>query len=211
MAAEVVLKPKAPFRVPIYAPCIRPDAFAGLSEAEIGSLEVLRGNRKVKLAELFHIEGDGAAKAEELTIRLVGDLSKVRQVGFEMRSGRIVVEGPIGLLTGEHMRGGTIEVRGSVGQFPGIHMQDGAILIHGDCGGRPGAFMRGGKIIICGHLPVVPPGFNILRLSKSVKFGGEKIPGPFYTFIGDLTEDGDGRLHVAKKPNPHLASYERYL
>ena len=275
MAAEVVLKPKVPFRVPIYAPCIKPDAFAGLSEAEIGALEVLRGNRKVKLAELFHIEGDGAAKAEELTIRLVGDLSKVRQVGFEMRSGRIVVEGPIGLLTGEHMRGGaieihgsagswlgarmlgghievhgsagdyvasayrgardgmrggsiiihgsagselgnymrggTIEVHGPVGQFPGIHMQDGAILIHGDCEGRPGAFMRGGKIIICGHLPVVPPGFNILRLSKSVKFGGEKIQGPFYTFIGDLTEDGDGRLHVAKKPNPHLASYERYL
>ncbi len=275
MGAEVVLKPKAPFRVPVYAPCIKPDAFAGLSEHEIGALEAWKGNRRVKLAELFQIEGDGAARAEKLTVRLVGDFSKVRQVGFEMAAGRIVVEGPVGLLAGEHMRngelvvrgntgswlgarmlggrievfgsagdyvgsayrgardgmrggsiivhgdvgcelgnfmrGGTILVEGSAGLFPGIHLQDGAILIKGDCEGRPGAFMRGGKIIICGHLPAVLPGFNILRLSKSVKFAGEKIQGPFYTFVGDLTEGGDGRLHVAKGPNPHLASYERYI
>ena len=275
MSAVIVLKPRAPFRVPIYAPSIRPDDFAGLSEREIGSLEAWRGNRKVKLAELFHIEGDGAPRPEELTIRLVGDFSKVRKVGFEMSSGHIVVEGDIGLLTGEHMRGGTIVVQGSagswlgsrmlggtievhgsagdyvgssyrgardgmrggsivihgdagselgnfmrggtivvqgsVGLFPGIHMRGGTILIEGDCEGRAGAFMTGGKLIICGHLPSVLPGFSILRLSKSVKFGKERIEGPFYTFVGDLTEGGDGRLHVAKKPNPHLSSYEALI
>ena len=275
VGAEVVLKPKMAFRVPIYAPCIKPDAFAGLSEREIGSLELLKGNRRMRLADLFHVEGDGAARAEELTIRLVGDFSKVRQVGFEMTAGRVVVEGPVGLLAGEHMRGGTLVIRGdagswlgsrmrggsievfgsagdyvgsayrgardgmrggsivihgsagnelgnwmrggtilvegNVGLFPGIHMRDGAILIKGDCEGRPGALMHGGKIIICGHLPSVLPGFSILRISKSVKFAGEKIQGPFYTFVGDLTEDGDGRLHVAKEPNAHLAFYEQYL
>ncbi len=273
--AEVVLKLREALRVPVYAPCIRPDVLSGLSEAEISSLEVRRGNRKVKLGELFEIEGDGSAKPEDLTVRLIGDLTKVRQVGFEMEAGRIVVEGPIGLLTGEHMRGGSIEVRGDagswlgarmrggsievhgsaghyvgsayrgaregmrggsivihgsagyelgnfmrggsievhgpVGLFPGIHMQGGAILIRGDCEGRPGAFMRGGKLVLCGYVPAVLPGFSILRISKSVKFGGERIAGPFYTFVGDLTENGDGRLHVAKRPNEHLAFYERYL
>ena len=275
VCAEVVLKPKKALRVPVYAPCIRPDDFAGLSEAEIGSLEVLKGNRKVKLAELFEVKGDAASKPEELTIRLSGDFSKVRQVGFEMTSGRVVVEGDIGLLTGEHMRGGTIEVhgsagswlgsrmlggtiivhgsagdyvgssyrgaadgmrggtiiiegdagselgnhmrggtievKGSVGLFPGIHLHDGAILVRGDCEGRPGAFMTGGKIIICGHVPSVLPGFSILRISKSIKFGKEKIEGPFYTFVGDLTEGGDGRLHVSKERNSHLSHYESYL
>lgn len=270
--ASVVLKPLRPFKVPIYAPNIKPDEFAGLSEREIADIEIQKGNRRVKLGELFQVEGDGSAKAEELTIRLVGDLSKVRQVGFDMRSGRIVVEGPIGLLTGEHMRGGTIEVHGdagswlgarmlggqiivhgsaghyvgsayrgardgmrggsiaihgsagyelgnfmrggsievhgSVGLFPGIHMQGGAILIKGDCEGRPGAFMRGGKIIICGHVPAILPGFNVIRISKGVKFKGEKVQGPFYTLIGDLTENGDGRLHIAKEPNKHLAYLE---
>ena len=97
--AEVVLKLREALRVPVYAPCIRPDVLSGLSEAEISSLEVRRGNRKVKLGELFEIEGDGSAKPEDLTVRLIGDLTKVRQVGFEMEAGRIVVEGPIGLLT----------------------------------------------------------------------------------------------------------------
>ncbi|RLI11906.1 formylmethanofuran dehydrogenase subunit C [Candidatus Bathyarchaeota archaeon] len=275
VVAEVRLRPREPLRVPIYAPCIKPDAFAGLSEREIGALEVLRGNRKVRLADIFHVEGDASAKPEGLTIRLQGDFSKVRQVGFEMRSGRIIVEGDIGLLTGEHMRGGTIEihgsagswlgarmlggrievhgsagdyvgsayrgardgmkdgciiihgnagselgnymrggtieVQGSVGLFPGIHMQGGAILVHGDCEGRPGAFMRDGKLIICGHVPGVLPGFNILRISKSVKFGDRRVQGPFYTFVGDLTEGGDGRLHVAKAPNEHLAYLERLI
>jgi len=275
MPVEVVLRPKAPLKVPVYAPCIRPDDFAGLSEREIGSLEAWKGNRKVRLADLFHIEGDGPSRPEELTIRLAGDFSKVRRVGFEMTSGRIVVEGDIGLLAGEHMRGGTIEVRGSagswlgsrmlggtiivqgsvgdyvgssyrgardgmrggtiiiygdagselgnfmrggtievhgsVGLFPGIHMRGGSILVRGDCEGRAGAFMTGGKLIICGHLPSVLPGFSILKLSKSVKFGKDRVKGPFYTFVGDLTEGGDGRLHVAKKPNPHLASYEALI
>lgn len=272
VGAEVRLRPREPIRVPVYAPCITPDAFAGLSEREIGSLEVQRGNRKVKLADVFHVEGDASAKADELTIRLQGDLSKVRQVGFEMATGLIVIEGDIGLLTGEHMRGGrievhgnagswlgtrmvggtievlssagdyvasayrgsregmsggsiiihgsagyelgnfmrggAIEVRGSVGLFPGIHMQGGAILVRGDCEGRPGAFMRGGKIIICGHVPAILPGFNVIRISKGVKFKGEKVQGPFYTLIGDLTENGDGRLHIAKEPNKHLAYLE---
>ncbi len=275
MGAEVRLKPKKALRVPVYAPCIRPDDFSGLSEEEIGSLEVLKGNRKVRLSELFKIEGDASCGPEELTIRLVGDFSKVRQVGFEMTAGKIVVEGDLGLLAGEHMRGGTIEVggdagswlgsrmrggtiivhgsagdyvgssyrgardgmrggtiiieggagselgnhmrggtievRGSVGLFPGIHLHDGSILVRGDCEGWPGAFMTGGKLIICGRVPSVLPGFSILRISKSVKFGGERLSGPFYTFVGDLTEGGDGRLHVSKERNPHLSHYERYL
>ncbi|RLI09560.1 formylmethanofuran dehydrogenase subunit C, partial [Candidatus Bathyarchaeota archaeon] len=128
--------------MPVYAPCIKPDAFAGLSEHEIGALEAWRGNRRVKLAELFQIEGDGAARAEELTVRLVGDFSKVRQVGFEMAAGRIVVEGPVGLLAGEHMRDGELVVRGNAGSWLGARMLGGRIEVFGSAGDYVGSAYR---------------------------------------------------------------------
>jgi len=90
-------------------------------------------------------------------------------------------------------------------------MKDGTILIQGDSEGRAGAEMIEGKIIVCGQIPSVLPTFTIDSISQSTKIDGEKIEGPFYRFIGDLAENGNGKLFVSKNKNLHLNFYEKYL
>lgn len=128
-----------------------------------------------------------------------------------MNGGTIVIHGNAGNELGNFMKKGLIKVGGNVGQFAGIHMKDGTILIHGNSDGRAGAKMSEGKIIVCGQIPSVLPTFTIDSISPSTKIDSEKIEGPFYRFIGDLAENGNGKLFVSKDKNPHLNFYEKYL
>jgi len=128
-----------------------------------------------------------------------------------MKGGTIIVHGDVGNEAGCFMRGGVIKVYGDAKDFVGIHMTDGEILIMGDCQDRPGAEMLNGKIVICGHVSSILPTFTIEEIRKSVKVDGEKIEGPFYRFIGDIADQGKGKLYVSKERNPHLRFYEKYL
>jgi formylmethanofuran dehydrogenase subunit C len=128
-----------------------------------------------------------------------------------MKDGVIIIHGDAGSEVGCYMRGGFINIHGDVNDFPGIHMRDGTMLVQGDCEGRAGAGMLNGKIIICGHLPSVLPTFTIDSIRPTVKAEGEKVTGPFYRFIGDIAENGKGKLFVEKTGNPHLSFYEKYL
>jgi formylmethanofuran dehydrogenase subunit C len=74
-----------------------------------------------------------------------------------------------------------------------------------------GADMLGGKIIICGYVPSVLPTFTLDSLRLNVDVDGEKIDGPFYRFIGDIAEKGEGKIFISKLKNPHLSFYEKYL
>lgn len=128
-----------------------------------------------------------------------------------MNGGTIIIHGNAGNELGCFMRKGLIKVSGNVGQFAGIHMKDGTILIQGNSEGRAGAEMTEGKIIVCGQIPSILPTFTVDSISPSTKINGEKIEGPFYRFIGDLAENGNGKLFVSKEKNPHLIFYEKYL
>ncbi|RJS67719.1 formylmethanofuran dehydrogenase subunit C [Candidatus Bathyarchaeota archaeon] len=128
-----------------------------------------------------------------------------------MKGGTIIIHGDAGSEVGCFMKGGLIKIRGDAGQFVGVHMAGGTILVEGDCGGRAGAEMTDGKIILCGYVPSILPTFTIDDVKSSAKVNGEKIKGPFYRFIGDIAEDGKGRLFVSKPRNPHLNFYEKYL
>lgn len=249
--------------------------FTGKSTDDISALEVWDGNRKRVLADLFEIGGETGTAPEEVSIRILGDVGKVRRIGEAVSAGRIVVEEDVGMHLGEGMRGGTItvagdagswagsrmrggnievkgdagdylgapyrgstagmrggvvvvhgnagnevgcfmrggliKVQGNVGQFAGIHMRDGTILVQGNSEGRAGAQMLGGKVIIRGSVPSILPTFTIDDIRPSVKVGGEKVTGPFYRFIGDLADGGDGKLYVSQTRNPHLNFYEKYL
>ena len=270
----ITLTPKRAFKVPIEAECIGPNTFAEKSQAEIAALPVWEGNRKRALSELFRIEHKPAS-SENPTIRISGDVGKVRMIGARMSSGKIIVEGNAGMHLGEEMKGGTITVTGSagswagcmmrkgtieikrnagdyigaayrgstrgmrggmiiihgnagnevgcfmrkglikiygnVGQFAGIHMKNGTIFIQGNSEGRAGAEMLGGKIILCGYIPSILPTFTIDDVKSSVKINGERVEGPFYRFLGDLAENGNGKLYVSQKQNTHLKAYERFL
>ncbi len=128
-----------------------------------------------------------------------------------MRGGEIIVHGDAGREAGCYMRGGLIKIYGSVKHFVGVNMKNGTIFVQGDCAGKAGGGMLNGKIVICGHLSSILPTFTIDDIRPSVKINGEKIPGPFYRFIGDIADNGKGRLFVLKDRNPHLAFYEKYL
>lgn len=129
-----------------------------------------------------------------------------------MQDGKISVFGNVGHETGAHMKKGTIKIYGNSGQFTGFRMQNGTIYVQGDCDERVGACMADGKIIVGGNLQSVLPSFTIDSVKPKAKIDeNETAQGPFYVFIGDLTEHGNGRLHVSKPKNPHLSSYERFL
>jgi len=128
-----------------------------------------------------------------------------------MGGGTIIIHGDAGNEAGCFMRNGLIKILGNVGQFVGVHMREGTIYIQGDAEARAGAQMLEGKIVIGGFIPSILPTFTIDSIRPNVKLNGEKVQGPFYRFIGDLADRGEGKLFVSKTKNPHLSFYEKYL
>lgn len=129
-----------------------------------------------------------------------------------MRGGKIIVYGNAGNEAGAYMRKGLIKIYGNTGQFAGLRMRKGTIYIQKDCEGRAGACMKKGKIIVGGFIESVLPTFTVDTIKKKVNIEKkETAEGPFYRFLGDLTEDGRGKLYVHKNKNRHLAHYEKFL
>ncbi|HLJ10054.1 MAG TPA: formylmethanofuran dehydrogenase subunit C [Planctomycetaceae bacterium] len=127
--------------IPIEADCLTPDRLAGKSVAEIARLPVQYGNARLPLAEFFRIEGDAA----DQRLVLEGDCSRVKWVGAGMRSGKLTIDGPIGMHAGAEMRGGSIEVQGCAGDWLGAEMRGGLIRVHKDAGHLVGGCYRGGR------------------------------------------------------------------
>jgi formylmethanofuran dehydrogenase subunit C len=260
------------FDVPIQAPCITPENFAGKTIAEIKAMPLTEGNRNLTIGDLFKVEQTPDA-VPDITIN--GECSKVKRVGQGMKTGEIVINGNIGMHTGERMlggkitvngnaggwtgsemkkgtieihgdggdymaspyrgndagmkgglitvdgnvgtdvgcylKGGIIKVKGSAGRFLGYQMTDGAIYIEKDCDVRTGACMHGGKIIVGGTLEVLPS-FTIDAVKPKVKVDStQTAQGPFYVFLGDLSEHGTGKIFANKAANPAMKFYEKYL
>jgi formylmethanofuran dehydrogenase subunit C len=268
----ITLTPLRVFEVPVQAPCITPENFAGKSVAEIAQMPVTEGNRNLTLGDLFKIDETAEATPN---ITLTGDFGKVKRVGQGMKSGEIVVNGNVGMHAGEKMaggkitvngnagswtasemkkgtieihgdagdytaspyrgndlgmkggiitidgnvgsdvgcylKGGIIKIKGSAGRFLGYHMSDGAIYVQKDCDVRTGACMISGKIIVTGKLEVLPS-FTIDSIKPKAKVDDTtNVPGPFYVFLGDLSEHGTGKIFALKASNPAFKFYEKYL
>jgi formylmethanofuran dehydrogenase subunit C len=129
-----------------------------------------------------------------------------------MRGGLIVVDGNVGTDSACYMRGGVIKIKGSAGRFLGYHMSKGTIYVEKDCAYRLAPCMIGGKIVIAGALEEVMPTFTIDNVKPKVKVDDTfKAEGPFYVFLGDLAENGRGKLFISKANNPQLSMYEKFL
>jgi len=129
-----------------------------------------------------------------------------------LHEGKIIVYGNVGNEAGAHMRKGFLKIYGCAGQFIGFRMCEGTIYVQESAEARAGACMTGGKIVIGGALESVLPTFTIDSIKEKVKIEeGETIAGPFYFFLGDLSENGEGKLYVSKTKNPHLSHYEKLL
>jgi len=138
--SEVTLILKEKSNIPIEADAIRPDVFAGKSREEIEALPLYHGNRQRRLGEIFEVHGERADQ-----IRIVGDLSRVKKIGYGMAGGRITIEGDAGMHLGATMRGGEIIVEGHAADWLGAEMRGGLIRVKGDAGNFVGAAYHGSK------------------------------------------------------------------
>ena len=153
----ITLIPKRVFKFPIEGKNISPDVFDKKSDKEIAALEMWEGNHKLTIGDLFTIKVDNPS-SEELTIKIEGNVGTVRNIGFRMSMGQVIVDGDAGMHVGEEMSGGSTTVSGNAGSWAGSQMKDGTIEIKGNAGNYIGAAyrgstkgMKGGKVIIHGN------------------------------------------------------------
>jgi formylmethanofuran dehydrogenase subunit C len=129
-----------------------------------------------------------------------------------MKGGKIIIDGNVGSDSGCYVRGGVIKIKGNAGPFLGFHMSSGTIYVEQKAGTRLGANMTGGKIVVSGYVEEIMPTFTIDNTKAKVKIDeNESAQGPFYIFLGDLAENGTGKLFISKNSNTHLKTYEKYL
>lgn len=178
--ATVTLKPIKVPELRLEADNITPDAFAGKKAAEIAGLHVFIGNTQYSLGEFFSVAGDAGATAEETSIVIDGDVSRVKYIGMKMTAGSVLVKGNADMYLGAWMAGGSITVNGDADAFAGMGMtggelkvmgnagnylgaayrgdwrgmQGGVIRVAGNAGSDIGTFMRGGQIIVNGNVDV---------------------------------------------------------
>jgi formylmethanofuran dehydrogenase subunit C len=170
-----------------------------------------------KIAIQGDAEGWAGSDMKKGLIEIMGNAgpylaSPYRGSSAGMRGGKIIVHGNVDTDVAVSMKGGIIKIKGNAGPFLGFRMSGGTVHIEKKCGKRVGACMTGGRITVSGVLEEVLPSFTIEGTKAKVRIEeGDSAIGPFYTFLGDLAEDGNGKLFVSKSNNPHLSKYERFL
>jgi formylmethanofuran dehydrogenase subunit C len=163
-----------------------------------------------------NVGGWTGSEMKKGTIEIHGDggdylASPSRGNDAGMKGGLIIVDGNVGTDVGCYLRGGIIKVKGTAGRFLGYHMSDGVLYVEKDCDVRTGACMSGGKIVVGGKLELLPS-FTIDGVKPKVKVDAEtSVAGPFYVFLGDLSEHGTGKIFANKAANPAMKFYEKYL
>lgn len=145
---------------------------ANLPLADIATLTLQNGKRKLRVDELFNISGDDTQNilfknscdkldfiGKELdggTISVEGDAGAY--LGLGMKAGELKVTGNAGLYAACEMKKGYLEISGNVGDFLGgalpgnkMGMKGGTVLIKGNAGERVGDHLRRGTILIEGN------------------------------------------------------------
>jgi formylmethanofuran dehydrogenase subunit C len=201
----VKLSLKRSTEVPINGECISPDVFSEKSLDDISQLEMWEGNRKVALSELFKLEGESGKTSAETKIHLVGNLSRIRNIGAQMTAGEITIDGDVGMHLGEKMKGGTITAKGHVGSWVGSQMKGGTIEVMKDAGNFVGAAprgstrgMRGGTISIQGNAGN--------EVGSNMRDGLIRITGNVNQFLGIRMKKGTIVVHgkTASRPGAFM-------
>jgi formylmethanofuran dehydrogenase subunit C len=197
----IVLTPLRKFTFPVNAECINPDIFQGKDTAEIANLQLFEGNKQKKLGDLFKIEEDNVASP---TITINGDVSEVRKIGTNMKTGEILINGNVGMHLGEKMAGGKITVYGDVCQWAGSAMKKGLIEIHGNAGDYLASpyrgtteGMKGGKIVVDGD---VGNDSGAYLHGGLIKIKGSNV-GQFLGF-----HMSDGTIHIEKNARSRIGA-----
>jgi len=126
----------------------------GLEPAQIAAIELQNGKRKIRVDELFRINGSDAQN-----IVIEGSFSKLDFIGKKLEGGSITVRGDVGAYLGLEMKSGTIKVDGNTGIYAACEMKNGYLEIKGNAGDLLAAAlpgnkqgMRGGTVLVKGNV-----------------------------------------------------------
>ncbi|MBD3634905.1 MAG: formylmethanofuran dehydrogenase subunit C [Methylophaga sp.] len=129
------------------------DKLEGKSVKDIAALTLVVGNQKLRVDELFDIDGDDPA-----VMRFENATDKLDHIGHGMTTGTITVNGNAGAYLGQFMMGGEIIVNGNTGIYTACEMKKGFIKVNGNAGDFVGAArigykngMTGGTVVITGN------------------------------------------------------------
>ena len=140
---------------PISAEALSPDRLTGVPAAAVAGLQVMCGEQAALIGDFFKVVGN----AFESSVEIIGDCSKLTNLGQGMKSGKLAIWGDVGSFAGSDMVDGELIVHGSVGNFVGADMRGGSIDVRenaGDfaCAARDSNTwgMRGGVVFVRGNV-----------------------------------------------------------
>jgi formylmethanofuran dehydrogenase subunit C len=122
----------------------------GLSIIDIAAIKLPSGKAKIRVDELFTIEGDDA---QHIVIK--NDFAKLDFIGKELEGGSITVDGDAGAYLGMGMKAGEIKVSGNAGLYAACEMKNGYLEIAGDVDDFLGAALPGNKMGMKGGIILV--------------------------------------------------------
>jgi len=186
----ITITPLREFRISVEAENISPDKFAPLNIEQIKNLAIWQGNRQKTLSDLFAVEGDDApATPEEMTIKLVGDLSSVKRIAEGMTAGVVEVQGSVGMHAGNNMKGGLLSITGDADDWLAREMRGGKVVVMGDAGNYVGAGYRGEKCGMRGG-EIEVKGSAGVYLGEHLCGGSIRIEGDVGDFAGAANQGG---------------------
>ena len=127
-----------------------PHLLDGKSAKEIAEIELQTTREKLTAGDIFKIRSGGAD-----SIRFEGGSLRLDNVGQDLKSGEIIVEGDCGKSPGRKMSGGNLVVAGDCGPFAGSAMSGGRLEIGGDAGDFLAAPLEGEMEGMTGGLLIV--------------------------------------------------------
>lgn len=126
----------------------------GLDLDTIAAIELQCGKRKLRVDQLFYINGSNTQD-----ILIADSTDKLDFIGKELNGGSISVQGNAGAYLGMQMKAGTINVSGDAGLYAACEMKNGLIQIEGDAGDFLGGAlpgnrqgMKGGTVLVKGNV-----------------------------------------------------------
>lgn len=176
---------------------LTPDLLAGKPLDEIGAILLQTGNRRVRVDELFTIQGEDAQ-----TLVFCGVATcQLDYVGKDMTTGEVVVEGDAGSYLGMRMKGGRIIVAGSVDAYAACEMRNGEIVIVDNAGDFLGACLPGNKKGMAGGVVIVKGNAGD-RVGDHMRRGAILIEGDAGAYLGSRMTAGT--IAVLGKTGEHI-------
>jgi formylmethanofuran dehydrogenase subunit C len=158
---------------------LTPPQLAGKTVAEISAIELQSGNRKLRVDEVFTLNG-----SDSQSIRFQGTATaKLDFIGKGLTEGEIRVDGNAGSYAGMYMKAGRLQIEGNTDAYAACEMRGGELIIGGDAGDYLGAALPGNRKGMQGGIVIVR-GNSGHRVGDHMRRGSILIEGNAGDYLG---------------------------